>query len=86
MLIYAIGIDPNFMPSQTPTPQDLVEFTLILYQKEESLRYGKVKISLHIYSRVKKQNCKWAKKSSVIDTSAHFFGQHNQMIKCNLLS
>ena len=46
MLIYAIGIDPNFMPSQTPTPQDLVEFTLILYQKEESLRYGK-KLKYH---------------------------------------
>ena len=41
MLIYAIGIDPNFMPSQTPTPQDLVEFTLILYQKEESLQNEK---------------------------------------------
>ena len=87
MLIYAIGIDPNFMPSQTPTPQDLVEFTLILYQKEESLRYGKKLKNIITYSQQsKKQNYKWAKNSSVIDTSAHFFGQHNQMIKCNLLS
>ena len=36
----------------------------------------------YLQQNKRNQNCKWAKNSSVMDTSAHFFGQHNQMIKC----
>ena len=45
------------------TPQDLVEFTFILCQKEESPQNGKkVKISLHIYSSVKNSKLQMGKK------------------------
>ena len=70
MLIYAIGIDPNFMPSQTPTPQDLVEFTLILYQKEESLRYGK-KLKYHYIFTAEQKKSKIANGQKILQLLAH---------------